>query len=433
MSPRLHVVSLGCAKNQVDTEIMLGSLSAAGCTCDAGPADADVLLVNTCAFIKPARDEAVAVIRPLARAKRPGQKLIVCGCLAQIHRAQFEEALPGVDAWIPIRDEKRIVDIVGRWFPVAPGAGPARRVRLAPRHSAYLRIADGCSHRCAFCTIPAIRGRYRSVAQADLLREASCLADEGVVELNLIAQDSGAYGRDLAPRSTLAALLRKLCAVPGIEWIRVQYLHPATVTADLLAVMASEPKICPYIDLPLQHCADRILRSMHRPGRAFTSTVLDRIRARLPHVSLRTTFITGYPGETEAEFAQLVRFVTRSRFQHVGVFPFVREKGTEAYQAPGQVPARTKRARRNVLMRLQQRISLELNRELVGETIPVLIDSVAADGPARGRRRGDAPGVDNTVHVAPARVCRPGAIVPVLVERALPYDLFGSCVMEDDR
>ncbi len=428
MKARLHMVSLGCAKNQVDTETMLGSLYAAGIALCMRPDDADILLVNTCAFIKPARDEAARVIASLVRTKRRGQRLVVCGCLAELAPDRRGTSSDGVDAWVSIQGERRIIDVIARWFPhIRASRAPVRRLRLSPTHSAYLRVADGCHHSCSFCTIPAIRGPYRSVPPRTLLAEARRMAADDVVELNLVAQDTSSYGRDLKPPATLVRLLKDLCAVSGIEWIRLQYLYPASVATDLLDVMAGESKVCKYIDIPLQHSADRMLRLMRRPGRAFTDALLARIRHRVPNAVIRTTFIVGHPGEREDDFEDLRAFVERENFNHVGVFEYSDEHETTSHDAPDHVPARVKRIRRAALMRLQQRIALAHNRAAVGTIEPVIIDSIAPNGCAHGRRRGDAPDVDDTVCVKPDPACMPGAIVPVRFVRAQPYDLHAVC------
>jgi ribosomal protein S12 methylthiotransferase len=299
---------------------------------------------------------------------------------------------------------------------------------MTPRHSAYLRIADGCDHHCAFCTIPAIRGRFASVPFQTLLDDARRMVAEGVREVNLIAQDTSGYGRDLRPRRSLAELLAALCALRGLAWIRVQYLYPASVTDELLAVIAREPAICPYIDMPLQHINDELLRRMRRPGRAFTERVLASIHARLPGATLRTTFIVGYPGETAAAFRELCVFVQTAAFQHVGVFSYSAEPGTPAGAAPDTLGARVKQRRRATILRLQQRIAYRHNCAHIGTVVPVIIDR-SAPGGMLGRRRADAPDVDTCVHVRGARrLC--GQIVPVRITRAEPYDLYGQVVAQ---
>jgi ribosomal protein S12 methylthiotransferase len=426
----LHVVSLGCAKNQVDTERILGGLLPRACALAARPEDADVLLINTCAFIRPARDEARAVIAELCADKRADQRLIVCGCLVEQHLQEFSATFRNVDAWIAIQDEEQIPQYIERWFPRALAASPGvDRIRLSPRHYAYLRIADGCDHPCAFCTIPAIRGPFRSRAPHALLEEARALARDGVRELILIAQDTGAYGRDLDGDWTLARLLRELCRVEGIAWVRVMYLYPGTLTDELLDVMAGEPAVCSYIDLPLQHIDNNVLRAMRRPGERRTRELLARVRARLPDVALRSTFIVGFPGASEAAFAALLAFVHEQRFRHVGVFTYWHEHGTAAHAMRDTVPEAVKTERRDILMTAQQSISLELNTARVGSTCRVLVDAVTDDA-ARARTSGDAPDVDGLVHCAPASGLSPGAFVDVAVERAEPYDLYGSITGE---
>jgi len=424
----LYLISLGCAKNQVDTEMMLGLLLPRGCALCGRPEEADVLLVNTCAFIEPAREESIDAILELAHNKNDGQKLIVCGCLPERYSSELRSEIPEVDEWLNIKDERRVFEIIAGWFPgCVASSPPAPRIRISPGHYAYLRVADGCDHVCSFCAIPAIRGQYRSLPVDEILREAQRLADEGVVELNLIAQDTSSYARDLTTKTAAADLLRRLCHVEGIRWIRLQYLYPASVTNELLDVIAAEEKVCKYIDIPLQHISDKVLRHMRRPGRESVVRLVDTIHDRVPGAVLRTSLIVGYPVEGEREFDELREFVASARFHHLGVFEYSREEGTEAYAAGDPVPSDEKKRRARVIMELQQGISHEWNLSRVGSKLPVLIDDVDADGVARGRTRGDAPEVDGLVHIDNAEALEPGDIVPVNVTRAEPYDIFGVC------
>lgn len=426
--PALHVVSLGCAKNQVDTEVMLERLAGHGWQLVPRARDADVVLINTCAFIRAAVREAHGVIAKLARRKRPHQKLVVCGCFVNRYPEGATAFNGAVDAWVSIAGERHIATLLGQWVPNGT-CQPAPRVRTTPRHFAYVRIADGCSHRCSFCTIPSIRGPYRSVPPARVLDHARRLVDDGAVELNVIAQDTGAYGRDLRPRAALPALLERLCALPGVRWVRLQYLHPISLSDDLLALFGELPALCPYLDMPLQHINDRILRDMRRPGAAWTRALLQRVRERAPQVALRTTFITGYPGESAQEFNELLDFVRTQRFHHVGVFAYSREDGTAAAALPSQVSRATALRRRARLMQAQQAVALHHHKQAIGRIEDVLIDTRDARGQARGRRRIDAPDVDATVHIAPHPACVPGAIVPVRITRVAPYDLYGECTL----
>lgn len=423
--PVLYLVNLGCAKNQVDLECMLGRLIPGGCTVAGSPRDADVLLVNTCAFIKPATDESSAVIRELSAAKRPGQKLVVTGCLPQRHGAGLGAAFPAVDRWVPLADEARIAEVVAEWFPLAKGAGGAR-IRISPPHYAYLRIADGCDHRCAFCTIPGIRGAYRSVPFDAVVDEAKRLADEGVIELNLIAQDTGAYGRDLARAALLPRLVRTLAALDGIEWVRLQYLYPASVTDELLDTIAGNAHVCKYLDIPLQHVSDPVLKSMRRPGAAATRALLDRIRARVPGAAIRTTFIVGYPAEDARAFDELRDFAAAFKFDRLGVFEYSAEPGTRAHALGDPVAKAEKARRRRVILEQQQRLSLELNKRFVGRTVMTIVDVAGKNGAATGRTQFDAPEADNCVRMSRCRDVKAGSIVPVTITRALPYDLVGA-------
>ncbi len=423
--PILYLVSLGCSKNQVDSEAMLGQLLPRGFRLCAQPEEADILIVNTCGFIEAAREESLSVVRELSQNKHKGQKLIVCGCLTHVADDRMRSSILDVDQWLSIRDEQNIFEILTAWFDSDSTAAPLPRIRISPPHYAYMRVADGCDHRCSFCAIPGIRGQYVSRPVDSILDETVRLAEEGVVELNIIAQDTSGYGKDLFPQKTLSELLRRICRIDGIQWIRLQYLYPATLTDELLAVMAAEEKICSYIDLPLQHISNPILRHMKRPGEKSTRRLLETIRRYLPDCALRTAMITGYPLETETAFRELYDFIAEEYFDHLGVFEYSHEAGTAAFELTDCIPVEEKRRRRDELMRLQQGISLRKNLKQVGETVLVLIDQTAGKK-AVGRRRADAPEVDDSVHVRNAGSLPPGSIVPVRITRAEPYDLYGT-------
>ncbi|MBO7542429.1 30S ribosomal protein S12 methylthiotransferase RimO [bacterium] len=421
---KIYVVSLGCAKNQVDTERMLGALLMEGNEICAEPAEADLLLVNTCAFIQEARDEASAVIIELVSQKRADQKLVVTGCFVNYYG---ETILKGrqmeVDAWLPVADEKSISATVKKLFRknyADIAYGP--RVRITPPHYGFLRIADGCDHKCAFCSIPRLRGPMAEEPMEALISEAREMAAEGVVELNVIAQDTSAYKK-------LPELLRRLCEIDDLYWIRLQYLYPATMSDELIDVIAGEDKICKYIDLPLQHVNEDVLKAMRRPTHAFTEKLLDKIIKKIPDVTLRTTFITGFPGETKEAFEELEAFVKKGLFHHLGVFAYSQEELTPAFPLGDDIPQEVKEGRADILMRAQKEISLKKNRAYIGKTIPVIIDRKEKER-GFGRRMADAPDVDNEVTVRNAKKIPVGSIIPVKITGAACYDVTGTAVLE---
>jgi len=454
---RYHLVTLGCPKNVADSDKLEALLREGYHEPADRPARADLIVVNTCGFLEAAREESINAILRLALRKRPGQKLVVAGCLSQLHARQLEEEVPEVDAFFGVEAWERVAALASAEGGAALGEDGGRTVRSprqapsdlpeAPRRpSAYLKISDGCNARCSFCLIPRIKGRLHSSRPEALVAEARRLAGEGVRELVLVAQDSTSYGRDLGERDGLPDLLERLSkAVPsdnGGPWIRIMYAYPGHVSARLAQTMASLPQVCHYLDMPLQHASAAVLRRMRRPSdRDRVRETFARLRAAMPDIALRTTFIVGYPGETEAEFEELLEFVQEMRFDHVGAFMYSPEPDTPAASAhggPEQVPPAVKRRRYRRLMRVAQEVSLAGNREWVGRELTVLVESA---GTAAGRRDGrrakggdifagrsyrDAPEVDGLVLGAgrpPA-----GSMVRVRVEQALPYDLWGSVV-----
>jgi len=436
----VHLISLGCPKNTADSELMLGALVRAGFEVTMDPQQAQVLLVNTCAFIEPAKKESIDAILAAAEVKKngAGKRLVVAGCLSQRYGSELREQFPEVDIFVGTgnfldlpellrrseRPELRPIPYTGAAH-LLPSAG-APRVRTGDPFSAYLKVSEGCDHRCAFCIIPKIRGRHESRALDDLVEEARGLAASGVREINLIAQDLTAYGRDLEPRASLAALLHRLAPVDGIQWIRLLYCYPNFVTDELLAAIASLDKVVKYIDMPLQHADDAMLRAMKRERSADAlRSLLRRVRAAIPEVALRTSFIVGFPGETDAAFATLVDFVREQQFDRVGVFTYSREENTAAYGLADQVPEAVKRRRRAELMEVAAEISLAKNRGLVGREIEVMVEG-AAPGRAtrlRARTSAQAPEIDGMVLLSGE--ADPGEIVRARIERASTYDLHG--------
>ncbi len=437
----VHLLSLGCPKNLVDSELMLGALTHAGFDVALDPEQADVLVVNTCAFIESAKKESIDAILEAAQIKKrgPHRRLVVAGCLAQRYADEVAALLPEVDIFVGTGNFLELPELLRRTErpearPV-PYAGAAHllpssqapRVATGNFFSSFLKISEGCNHRCSFCIIPKIRGLHESRPVGDLVTEARALAERGVRELNLIAQDLTAYGRDLAPPASLAALLRELAMVEGIDWIRLLYCYPNFVTDELLDTIAELPQVVKYIDMPLQHADDEILRAMRRErSGAALGGLLDRIRARVPNVVLRTSFIVGFPGETDEAFARLMGFVRAQEFDRLGVFTYSREENTAASDLPGQVPEKVKRARRAELMAAQAEISLRKNRGLIGRELEVLVEG-RAPGRAlrmRGRTAGQAPEIDGAIFVSGE--AEAGDLVRARVEQALTYDLHGQ-------
>lgn len=432
---RFYLVNLGCPKNAVDAEGMAQRLQAAGHRPADSQRSADLLIVNTCGFITAARAESLETLRQLAAGKRRGQMLIAAGCLAEREGQRLVTRVPGIDAYLGTRHWSQIVPLVeevarrqGRGPTCLASGTPADLVapmdRRATGATAYVKIADGCDAPCAFCAIPQIKGPQRSKPRAAIVAEAQSLVRQGVRELILIAQDTTAYGRDLGDRDGLAGLLTDLLAqVPDLAWLRLMYSYPQHIDRRLIDVLASDPRICHYLDLPLQHAHPEVLRRMRRPHdmERIERLVAD-LRAAMPDVALRTTFIVGFPGETEAEFRTLLEWMQAMRFDRVGVFTYSREKGTAADELPGHLPPSVRQERYEQAMLTQQGISLERNRQQVGRVLPVLIEG-AEEGISLGRSYRDAPEIDGLVLVEDVRPI--GVFVPVEITQGLEYDLVG--------
>jgi ribosomal protein S12 methylthiotransferase len=450
---KIGFVSLGCPKNLVDSEVMMGLSQEGGHTLTPNPADADVLVVNTCAFIDSAKEESVNTILELAEFKKNGncKRLVVTGCLAERYRDELKQQIPEIDAVLGTGEVPEIVGAIEgtskvRTIPLrlvhTPSPEPEVRSRdlptylydaeprvfATPRHFAYVKVAEGCDYKCSFCIIPTLRGHYRSRPVDTILREARSLAARGVRELILISQDTTFYGRDLGEGAALPTLLRELNAIDGIDWIRLLYLYPTTITDDMLEAMAECDKVVKYIDLPLQHASDDVLRRMKRPGTGKGyEKLLERIRERVPGVSLRTTFIVGFPGETSAEFEELRAFIRLVGFDHVGVFTYSHEEGTTAHDLADDVPAATKRKRRNALMAEQKRIVARAQKVRIGAQVDVMVDGPSPEHELvwRGRLAGQAPEIDPVVYFTDANpdALRPGALLRAEIVGAREYDL----------
>jgi ribosomal protein S12 methylthiotransferase len=465
---RVGVISLGCAKNLVDTEVMLGHLDRAGCVFVGDPAEADVILVNTCGFIETAREESIRTILEAAEHKKSGrlERLVVAGCMVQRYPQELRESLPEVDAFVGLDELERVVQRAGLSGAPASGAGPPGPVsdlplfpstptpapgpsaiagwsaatylyndrtprRLAtPGWTAYIKIAEGCDHSCAFCAIPSFRGAFRSRTPESIVREASELAAGGVREVSLIAQDSSHYGRDLGLREGLAGLLERLDAVDGLRWIRVHYLYPNTITPHLVATMARLPRVVNYVDLPLQHAHPETLLRMRRGGSPDSHLrLLGRFRRAMPDVSLRSTFLVGFPGETETEFETLLDFLRRADLDHVGAFTYSHEDRTHAFSLEDDVPGHEKQERHDRLMACQQERVFRRNRSRVGRRFEVLVEGQHPETEHLlvGRSAGQAPDVDGQFLLNDGRA-EPGEFVHVEVTETAGYDLVARVV-----
>ncbi len=434
MGAKVFLQSLGCPKNLVDSEMMLGMIARDGAEVVLDPEAADVLIVNTCGFIGDAKKESIDAILELARFKQsnPAKRLLVAGCLVQRYGAELQAALPEVDAFLGTGDFVRLPQILANGVRSDASAygGAAHllpdvtipRVRTGHFFSAYLKVSEGCDHRCSFCIIPKIRGRHESRSIESVVAEAEALAADGVIELNLIAQDLTAFGRDRRDGSSLSKLLRSLARVDGLRWIRLLYTYPRYVTEELLQTIVGEEKVCRYVDMPLQHISDRMLRRMRRErDGAAVRRLLDRIRRRIPGVAIRTAFIVGFPGETDADFHELLEFVREAHFERVGVFRYSKEEGTAAASFSDQVPEAVKRRRRSALMRVQAEISAAANRQLIGSEQRVLVCGEDGRGRLYGRLPTQAPEIDGQVYLRGDM--NVGRIVRARIVRASTYDL----------
>ena len=483
---KIGMVSLGCPKNLVDSEVMLGLAQQSGHELTRDAAAADVLVVNTCAFIDKAKQESIDAILEMAEHKKTGacRTLIVTGCMAERYRKELKTEIPEIDAVLGTGDVPEIVAVLAEagsqmsWAgsqgsgartiqllrangePVSSGRlisdpgslssdfrpltsdfrpltsdlptyiydADTPRLLATPRHYAYVKIAEGCDYKCAFCIIPTLRGKYRSRSQESIVREAESLAARGVKELLLISQDTSFYGIDRGERGALARLLRALNRVDGLEWIRMLYLYPTTIGDDVLEAMAESEKICKYIDLPLQHASDAVLKRMKRPGtRGGYERLLNRIRERVPGVSLRTTFIVGFPGETAADYAELESFARTVQFDHVGVFTYSHEEGTTAHELADDVPARTKKQRQSSLMSLQKKIVVRAQKGRIGQQVRLLVDGPASEHELvlRARLEGQAPDIDPVVYLTecdPAELTA-GDFIQAEIVGSREYDL----------
>ena len=427
---KLNLITLGCAKNVVDSERILAQLADAGWQVvhDSDDLDSEVVVINTCGFIGDAKEESINMILECAAAKERGDidRLYVIGCLSERYRDELRAEIPEVDDFFGVRDITEVVrELLGDWRDDLN----TERILSTPSHYAYLKISEGCNWGCGYCAIPLIRGRHVSVPMDELMEEAHKLAAKGVRELIVIAQDTTYYGVDLYGERKLAELLKRLCTVDGIEWIRLHYAYPTAFPQDVIDVMAAEPKICKYLDIPFQHISDSQLRSMHRGiDKQGTYALIERLRAAIPDIAIRTTLLVGYPGENDEDFAELLDFVRDVRFDRLGVFPYSEEEGTySAEHLEDDVPAETKELRVDTIMAIQGNISLENNVNRVGRTERVIIDSKEGEYYI-GRTQYDSPEVDQEILIKTGKRLKPGDFVTVKITAAEQYDLYADLI-----
>lgn len=440
-------ISLGCVKNLVDTEMMLGDLQAHGIALTPNPSEADILIINTCSFIKSAKEEAITTILNMAEYKNQEKgrcrALIVAGCLSERYGEDLLREMPEIDAVIGTGSWHRIVAVIEA---ALDGQRPAvidekvtiyddkmPRILTTPPYRAYVKIADGCDNRCTYCVIPSVRGAFRSRPIESVVAEVRKMAANGVQEIDLIAQDTTSYGRDLYGAPQLVRLLRELVKIDGIRWIRILYTYPKYFSDELIDIMAAEPKICKYVDLPLQHADDAVMKAMNRHDtRASIEMLLQKIRQRIPGVTIRTSFIVGFPGETDAQYQNLRAFVEAQRFDKVGVFTYSHEEGTAAYDLPDQIGDDVKQERYHDLMSLQCKISEELNQQLEGQILEVMVEGRDAEqsNVAYGRSYREAPDVDGQVYIEGDADSKPGDFIKMRVIQGFTYDILGEKISE---
>ena len=426
---KVNIVTLGCSKNLVDSEVLLTQLRGNGIDAvhESKTDDARVVVINTCGFIENAKQESIDTILRYADAKEEGivDKIYVTGCLSQRYKDDLEKEIPNIDAWFGTRDLSRLLKVFNANYRQEL---VGERILTNPSHYAYLKISEGCDRPCSFCAIPLMRGGHISRPMEDLVAEAKSLARQGTKELLLIAQDSTYYGLDLYKKRNLGELLHRLSDVPGIDWIRLHYAFPAGFPTDVLKVMADRQNICKYLDIPLQHASSRMLQLMRRGiTREKTEDLLQTIRSIVPGIAIRTTMITGHPGESEQDFQELLDFVERSRFDRLGVFTYSHEDNTHAYSMEDNVPEEVKQLRMEALMEVQQNISLDLNRNKIGQTFKVMVDRKEG-GNFIGRTESDSPEVDNEVIIRTNEYLRVGEFVNVKITAASEFDLTGQAL-----
>ena len=440
---KVGMVSLGCPKNTVDSERVLGDLVTSGYDVTPDEEDAEIIIVNTCGFIESAKKESIDTILEMAQKKIDGkcQKLIVTGCLAERHTQELLDEIPEIDHMLGVGQYPQLKNILeeGDFDSRNHVATPAEyyesytdRLLTTAFYTAYLKIAEGCSNRCAFCIIPKMRGPMRSRSPESILAEAENLAQRGVKEFNIISQDTTMYGFDLAMKDGLERLLKGMAKIDGVEWMRLLYCYPTFLNSDVIDYIASEEKVCRYIDVPLQHTHDEMLKSMKRQEtEGGVRKMIDELRLKIPEIALRTTFITGFPGETDEHFKHMLRFICEMQFDHVGIFTYSDEEGTTAFDYPGRVPEEVKEERKNILMEFQKEIALRKNQEKVGQFESVLVEGFDAQENyiMTGRLASQAPDIDGQVILEKCEA-EPGEIIPVRITAAADYDLVAEPVSQ---
>jgi len=436
---KIGMVSLGCPKNTVDSEIVLGNLTDKGYSVTSDEGDADVIIVNTCGFIDSAKEESIDAILEMAEYKKKGncQKLIVMGCLSQRYKDELLKEIPEIDCLAGAGDFKSVAEMIESKNgikkskvrePVFDFNEYTPRVLTTPRYTAYVKIAEGCSNRCSFCIIPKIRGPFKSRSIDSIVRETEILSSKGVKEINLISQDTTMYGADTGFKNGLSELLRKLVNVGGIRWIRLLYCYPTFFNDELIKIMKNEEKVCKYIDLPLQHSHNDVLKAMLRQEReGEIRDLIFRIRDAIPDIAIRTAFIVGFPGETDRHFEHLLNFLKEMRFEHLGVFTYSPEEGTKAAELSNQISEDIKNKRRDIIMETQKRLSLEKNKGFIGITKDVLVEKAGGSDKflVSGRMQTQAPEIDGVVYIEKSEV-KAGDILSVKITKAMEYDLVGG-------
>ena len=438
---KIGMVSLGCPKNTVDSERVLGDLVSSGFSLTPNEEDAEVIIINTCGFIESAKKESIDTILGMARHKTEGKckQLIVTGCLAERYGQELLDEIPEIDHLLGVGQYPQLKNIIADTDPISKNhvATPAEfyesytdRLLTTAFYTAYLKISEGCSNRCAFCIIPKMRGPMRSRSPESILAEAEHLARKGVKEFNLISQDTTMYGFDLGMKDGLVRLLREMAKVEGLEWIRLLYCYPTFLNSEMIEFIGSEPKVCSYIDVPLQHTHDEMLKSMKRQETELgVRKMLEEVRLKIPSVALRTTFITGFPGETETHFRHMVRFLCEMEFDHVGIFTYSDEEGTTAFDYPDKVPQEVKEERKNILMEFQKEIVLQKNRERIGRVESVLVEGFDPQENylMTGRLASQAPDIDGQILLEKCEA-EPGQIISVKIKAVADYDLIAEPV-----
>lgn len=429
---KIALLNHGCAKNLVDSELMLGLLAQKGHEVTLDENDADIVVINTCSFIHDAEKESVQTILQIAKS---GKKVIVTGCLPQKYKGDLKKAIPEISGMVGTSDIKEIVNIVeqvSNGYVSKVSEKPdyiypenIERQQITVGASSYIKIADGCNYHCGYCIIPNLRGEYHSRTMESIIKEAKQLVKKGVTEIVLIAQDTTGYGIDLYGKQMLPELLEELNKIEGLGWIRIMYAYPSQMSDELIDAIAKLDKVAKYVDIPLQHSNSEILKAMRRPVMDY-EVLINKIRTKIPDVAIRTAFIVGYPGETDKQFNELYEFVKKMRFEKMGVFQYSREKDTASYEMSEQVSVKIKKQRYNKLMKLQQKISKEINAGYIGRTISCIVEGYTDDGVVLMRSQHDAPEIDGMVYASSKEQVVPGDIENVLIERADEYDLFGT-------